>query len=89
MIIVLIALIGCSEETNEEGNVVVDENKHVCSPEELTAEVCTTDYTPVCGNEGETYANGCSACSSGDVASYEIGECEELLVGGDKDEHVV
>jgi len=43
-------------------------------------EICTMDYTPVCGQlisgEEKTYANGCSACSVTNVIGYKAGECQ-------------
>jgi len=47
----------------------------VCTDEQKAAEICTADYTPVCGNDGETYGNTCGACSSGKINSYVSGEC--------------
>ena len=44
-------------------------------------QVCTTDYTPVCGNlkdgTSKTYPNDCTACSAATVDSFSPGECEE------------
>lgn len=44
-------------------------------------EMCTMDYTPVCGRRGDgtekTYSNGCSACSDKAVVSYRPGACEQ------------
>lgn len=37
-------------------------------------EVCTTDYAPVCGCNGETYSNRCNAAGRG-VSIQKIGEC--------------
>lgn len=37
-------------------------------------EMCTMDYTPVCGCDGNTYSNECVANSKGVSASY-AGEC--------------
>ncbi|NQV08683.1 hypothetical protein HQ529_02395 [Candidatus Woesearchaeota archaeon] len=60
----------------------VDEliEEHICSSVENSAEICTADYNPVCGNNGQTYSNGCGACAAG-VESWTSGECEQACVG--------
>lgn len=53
-----------------------------CTEEQKSAEVCTLEYFPVCGNDGLTYGNACSACASQNVESYKLGECEAVCDEG-------
>lgn len=50
-----------------------------CTEEQKNAEICTMDYTPVCGDDGMTYSNACSACASQNIDWYKMGECEEEI----------
>ena len=43
----------------------------VCRPK---PDVCTSDYTPVCGCDDNTYSNECAANAQGISAAY-LGEC--------------
>ncbi len=47
--------------------------------EEPRPQMCTMDYTPVCGvdvdQQFKTYGNACSACGAG-VLGYTAGECK-------------
>jgi putative hemolysin len=46
-----------------------------CTAEQKAAEMCTMEYMPVCGDDGVTYGNKCSACASKKINSYTLGEC--------------
>lgn len=62
-----------------------------CSPESKKVDLCTMDYTPVCGLVEvqcikapcdlvpQTFGNACGACSQGNVISYTEGECLQAM----------
>ncbi len=80
---------GRIKEGWKEDSFEPDFQEVVCSPESKLAEVCTADYTPVCGLVDvqcvttpcdpipQTFGNACGACSQGNVTSYTAGACEE------------
>lgn len=49
---------------------------HRCTEEDKKAEMCTMEYNPVCGDNNKTYSNSCVACSSGEIDSWNLGECK-------------
>jgi hypothetical protein len=63
----------------------------LCSPESKLAEICTADYSPVCGIVEvqcvttpcdpipQTFGNACGACAQGGAISYTEGSCQSDL----------
>jgi len=59
----------------------VKDDLTVCT--EPRPEICTMDYTPVCGlqrvsgtEQWKTYSNACSACTDSTVVGYRKDACE-------------
>lgn len=49
--------------------------RHICTDAEKATEACTMEYLPVCGDNGITYGNDCSACAGNNITLWTHGEC--------------
>ena len=69
-------LAGCGSSATNSPDMV-EQDMEMCP--EVRPQVCTMDYTPVCGTTisgREIFSNGCSACANSEVIGYAAGECD-------------
>jgi len=79
----LIAFLLLSAITSGCSATKADKDITICT--DPRPEICTMDYTPVCGlrnvagkEELKTYSNACSACSDPTVTGYKKDACEVI-----------
>ncbi len=74
--IIAVALSAC----NGGGTKPADDQNGFVPCSEPRPEMCTLEYTPVCGRFSEggaaTYSNACNACADPNIEAYRAGACE-------------
>ena len=78
-LLVIVSISSCKHDSASGGATLEPSaNAEFCT--DPRPEVCTMDYTPVCGTDNNgvavTYSNACGACSTLEVVSYVEGACE-------------
>ena len=71
--VVVLALFGSAILAST--NLRIIETETECTSDQKSAFVCFDLYEPVCGDDGVTYSNSCTACKAPAVSKYTTGSC--------------
>ncbi len=72
--LVLVAAWSCEKEDSVVSEKKAKVQAQDCVEKPKTDVVCTADYNPVCGCNGKTYGNACTAAAMG-IRVVSTGEC--------------
>jgi hypothetical protein len=73
--IICLLVTGCTLKWNTDNNTWDNLNYKKCTTEQINAQACNFDLSPVCGDNWVTYDNECFACASNEIVGYVSGPC--------------